>query len=209
MNKEQLYDIPLSSASLLILNYSLNKRCFKILQQRMLRILFTQDSLIRWNPPVNTQAFIQDTDATVRFRMIEVVTFVLEDGRLAQYRESVGKSLWNEKLPVIIFCQFHSHMLSVGGASLADIHRYIQYRSLHAAHQFALGVGRALEMQPPHHPVGGHAFIVLYKLYLAYLLFKFPLRERFEEITSRVSENARFYDYHVLYCCFDDFHILV
>ena len=57
----------------------------------MLRVLFAQDGVFGWNAPVNTQRFIQYADTSVRFRMVEIVTLVLEDGCFAQYRKTVGK----------------------------------------------------------------------------------------------------------------------
>lgn len=84
------------------------KRRIKILQQRMLGILLAQDSLFRRNAPVNTQRIIQNADTTVRFRMIEVVTLVLEDGRFAQYGKTMRKTPRHKKLAMVFFRQFHS-----------------------------------------------------------------------------------------------------
>ena len=183
------------------------KRCFKVLQQRMFGILLTQDSFLRRYPPVDVQTFVQDADASVRFRMVEVVTLVLEHRRLAQHGKPVRKALRNEELPVVVLRQLHGHMLPVRRASLADIHSHIQYRSFHAAHQLALRIWRSLEVQAAHHAIARHALVVLHKLYLADFLVKLPLRERFEEISSRVLENAWFDDYHALYICFDYVHL--
>lgn len=82
----------------------------KILQQRMLGVFFAQDSVFRRNTPVDAQRIIQDADTTVRFRMIEVVTLVLEDGRFAQYGKTVCKAPWHKKLAMILLRQFHGHM---------------------------------------------------------------------------------------------------
>ena len=145
----------------------------------MLRILLTQDSFFGRNPPVKTQGFIQNADTSIRFRVVEIVTFILEDGCPAQHGKSVGKALRNEELAVVVFGQFHGHVLSVSRASFADVYRYIQYATFHAAFQFAL---------------------------CTHLLFKFLLRERFEEIPSRILKNAWFNNYHSLYACLDYFH---
>ena len=125
----------------------------KILQQRMLGVFLAQDSVFRRNTPVDAQRIIQDADTTVRFRMIEVVTLVLEDGRFAQYGKTVRKAPRHKKLAMILLRQLHGHMLPVSRTPFADVHRYVQYRTLHTAHQFTLRVRRALEMQPAHHPV--------------------------------------------------------
>ena len=71
-------------------------------------ILFAQNGFFYRNPPVDTQRFIQNADTTVRFRMIEIVALVLEDGCFAQYRKSVGETLRDEELAVIVFGQFHA-----------------------------------------------------------------------------------------------------
>ena len=36
--------------------------------------------MIGWDLPINTEGIIKDADATIGFRMIEVITLVLEDG---------------------------------------------------------------------------------------------------------------------------------
>lgn len=38
--------------------------------------------MIGWDLPINTEGIIEDADATIGFRMIEVITLVLEDGSL-------------------------------------------------------------------------------------------------------------------------------
>ena len=173
----------------------------------MLRVLFTQDRLLRRYAPVDTQAFVQDTDPPVRFRMVEVVTLVLEHRRLAQHRKPVGKALRNKKLSVVLLRQLHCHVLPVRRATLADIHRHVQHRALHTAHQLALRIRRTLEMQPAHHAIARHALVVLHKSNRFHLLIKFPLRERFKEIPSRILEDTWLNNHHAVYTCFDYFHL--
>ena len=67
-----------------------------------------------WDFPINTEAIIKDRDTSIGFRMIEVITLVLEDGGLGEDGEAVGKALWDEELAMIVFCQFYSHMLAIG-----------------------------------------------------------------------------------------------
>lgn len=174
----------------------------------MLRILLAQYRLVRRYPPVDAQAFVQDADAPVRFRMVEVVALVLEHRRLAQYRKPMREALRDEELPVVVFRQLHRHVLPVRGAALADIHRHIQHRPLHATHQFALRVRRPLEVQPAHHAVARHALVVLYKSDGLHLLIKLPLRERLKEIPSRVSEDAWFDNHHAVYTCLYYVHFI-
>ena len=67
-----------------------------------------------WDFPFDTECVIEDADATIGFRMIEVITLILEDGSLLKDCEAVGKALWYEKLDMIVFCQFYSYMLAIG-----------------------------------------------------------------------------------------------
>ena len=59
----------------------------------MLGVLLAQDGLFCRNVPVNAQRIIQNADTSVRFRMIEVVTLVLEDGRFHSIRQNRGRNL--------------------------------------------------------------------------------------------------------------------
>ena len=63
----------------------------------MLGVLLAQDGLFCRNVPVNAQRIIQNADTSVRFRMIEVVTLVLEDGRFTQYGKTVRKTARHKK----------------------------------------------------------------------------------------------------------------
>ena len=63
----------------------------------MLGVFLAQDSLFRRDTPVDAQRIIQDADTAVRFRVIEVVTLVLEDGRFAQYGKTVRKAPRHKK----------------------------------------------------------------------------------------------------------------
>ena len=85
--------------SFLIFNYSLNKWCLEVLEQRMFGILLAQDGFFYGNPPVDAQTFIQDADSPVRFGMVEIIALVLENRRFAQDGKSVGKALGDEELP--------------------------------------------------------------------------------------------------------------
>ena len=80
----------------------------------MLRIFLGEIGMFCRNLPINTKAIIENADATIGFRMIEVITLVLEDGGLGEDGEAVGKALWDEELAMIVFCQFYRHMLAIG-----------------------------------------------------------------------------------------------
>ena len=119
----------------------------------MLSVFLTQDCFLYGNAPVYSQALIQDTYSAVNFRMIELITLVLEDSRLAQYGKSVCKAFVNEELALVILTQFYCYVLAVGGASFADIYCYVQHGTTHATQQFALGVWGALEVEASHYSV--------------------------------------------------------
>ena len=82
---------------------------------------------------------------------------VAEDG------EAVGEALGDEELAVVVLGEFHGNMLSVGGTALADVDRNIEYGTTYAAHEFALGERRTLEVESSHDTIGGHALVILYE----------------------------------------------
>ena len=138
--------------------------------------------------------------------MVEIIALVLENRRFAQDGKSVGKALGDEELAVIVFRELDSHVLSVGRASLADVYRHIEHGSSDTTYQLALCIRRTLEMQSAHHPVGRHAFIVLHEADRFHFFIELPLRERLEEIASRILEDSWLDDDHAFYCCLDYFH---
>ena len=77
--------------------------------------------MIGRNLPINTEAIIKDGDTSIGFRMIEVITLVLEDGGLGEDGEAVGKTLRNEELTMIVLCQLYRYMLAIGWRSLTRI----------------------------------------------------------------------------------------
>ena len=173
----------------------------------MLRVLVAQDGVLRWDAPVDTERTVQNADAAVGFRVVEVVALVLEHSRLAQYRKPVCEASGDEKLAVVDLAQFDGHVLPVGGAAAPDVHRNVQHPAAHAAHQFALSEWRRLEMKAAHHPVDGLRLVVLHEVDLPYLLLELPLREALEEVSARVLEHLRFDDKHTVYICLYHFHI--
>lgn len=78
----------------------------------MLRIFLGEIGMFCRNLPINAEGIIEDADATIGFRMIEVITLVLEDGSLGENGETMGKALRDEELTMIVFCQFYCHMLA-------------------------------------------------------------------------------------------------
>ena len=140
-------------------------------------IFLAEDGFFCGDLPVNAEAFVCDGDASVCLGVIELIALILEDGSLAQHRKTVGKTFWNEELPVIIFCEFYSDVFAVGGRAFAEVDGNVENGTFYAANKFALCVGWALEMQSSHHTIGGHAFVVLHKFDGAYFFFELSLRK--------------------------------
>ena len=126
------------------------KRTFKVLQHLMFRILLGKISMFRRNAPIDTERIIQYRDTPISLRVIEVITLILEYRSFRQHSEAMRKTLRNKELTMIIFSQFHSHMLTVCRRPLTDIHGNIQHSTLHTSHQLALGKRRSQEMQATH-----------------------------------------------------------
>ena len=101
-------------------------------------ILFRQDGLVGWDTPVDAQRIVENTDAPIGLRMVELVTLILEHGRGRQHGKAVGKTLGDEELAVVVLSEFHGNMLSVGGTALADVDGNVEYGTTNAAHKFAL-----------------------------------------------------------------------
>ena len=107
----------------------------------------------------------------------------------------MGKSLWDEELDMIIFCQLYCHMLAISWRTLAYIYGDIEDSTLYAAHQLALCVRWSLEMQASHHAIAAHRLVVLAEVHTVSqdwgnLLFKLSLAEALEEISSSIAEEA-------------------
>jgi len=160
----------------------------------MLRVFFAQDCLFRGDSPVDAEALVCYGDTVVCFRMVELIALILEDGSLAQYGETVSEAFRNEELTMIFFCEFDGDVLSVGGRPFSDIDGHIQDGSSHTPDKLALCIRWALEVQSAHHPIGGHAFVILHKVDGADFLLELSLRERFEEVPASIPEDAWFYD---------------
>ena len=157
-------------------------------------ILFRQDGLVGWDTPVDAQRIVENTDARVGLRVIELVTLILEHGRGRQHGKAVGKTLGDEELAVVVLSEFHGNMLSVGGTAFADIDGNVEYGATYTAHEFALGKRRTLEVESSHNTIGGHALVVLYEGNRCNLRIEVALRERLKEIASGIGKDAWFDD---------------
>ena len=119
----------------------------------MLQVLFAEYCFLHRYAPVNAKGFILDIDAAISFGMIEFVALVLEDGGFGENGEAMGESSWNKELTMIVFRQFHGHMLAKCRRSFTDVNGYVKDCALNAAHEFALGIWHSLIMQATHHAV--------------------------------------------------------
>ena len=119
----------------------------------MLQILFAEYRFLHWYAPVDAKRLVLDIDAAISLRMIELVALVLEDGGLGENGEAMSESSWDKKLTMIVFCQFHCHMLSECRGAFADVNGYVEDCAFNAAHEFALGIWHTLIMKSTHHAV--------------------------------------------------------
>ena len=111
----------------------------------------------------------------------------------------MGKTLWDEELDMIVFCQFYCHMLTISRGAFADIYCYIEDSTPYAAHQLTLGIRWTLEVQASHHAIAAHRLVVLAEMNTVPqdrrdLLFKLSLAEALEEVATSVTEEAWLYN---------------
>ena len=180
----------------------------------MLRIFLRKVGMIGRNLPINTEAIIKDGDTSIGFRMIEVITLVLEDGGLGEDGEAVGKTLRNEELTMIVLCQLYRYMLAIGWRSLTNIYCYIKYSTLYAAYQLALSIRWAQEVQASHYAIAAHRLVVLAEVNTmpqdwGYLLFKLSLAEALKEVATSITEEAWLYNEYAFNICFNYIHCFI
>ena len=123
----------------------------------------------------------------------------------------MSKTLRDEELAMIVFCQFYSHMLAISRGSPANIYSYIEYSAFYAAYQLALGIWWALEMQTTHYAITTHRLVVLAEVYTVpqdwgNLFCKPSLAEPLEEVATSITEEAWLYNEYAIYIGFDYIH---
>ena len=64
----------------------------------MLQVFITEYGFLHRYAPVDTKGSILDVDATIGFRVIELVALVLEDGGLGEHCEAVCEATRDEEL---------------------------------------------------------------------------------------------------------------
>ena len=80
----------------------------------MAKIFLAQNCFAGWNSPVDPEVRVENADACIGFRVVEIIAFILENGDVAEHREPVSETAGNEQLTVILFGQLDCHMLAVG-----------------------------------------------------------------------------------------------
>ena len=68
----------------------------------MIEVFVGKDGLIHRNLPIDTKTVIQDADATIGLRGIEVVEIVLEDRNIAQHNKTMVKTMRYKELTMIV-----------------------------------------------------------------------------------------------------------
>ena len=92
----------------------------------MLQVFLAEYRFFDRYAPVNAKRLVLDIDAAISFRVIDFITLVLEDGGLGDDGETVSKTTRNEELTMIVFCQFHCHMLPKCRGAFADVNGYVE-----------------------------------------------------------------------------------
>lgn len=113
--------------------------------------------------PVNCEVGVGAIYSSFTLRVVEGIAFVLEEGLVAQDCKSVGEAFGKEELAVVFAGEEAREVATEGGGTFAQVEGYVEYFSLHAAHEFCLGVGGTLEVKASNNSFCGKAFVVLYK----------------------------------------------
>ena len=120
----------------------------------------------------------------------------------------MSKTLWDEELAMIVFCQFYCHMLPISRGALANIYCYIEHSTFYAANQLALGIRWTLEVQASHHTIAAHRLVILAEVNTVSqdwgnLFFKLSLAETLEEVATSITEEAWLYNEYAFNISFD------
>ena len=138
----------------------------------MFRVFFRKKGLVCRYAPVDSEVRVVPCDGTLALRRIVVVAFVLEHSVFREDCKTVGESAGNKELTVVVFSEFHCHMLSVGRRAFPDVYRHIEDSAFDYTHKFGLSVRWFLKMETTHDSVAGLALIVLDEMCLRDLFGK-------------------------------------
>ena len=160
----------------------------------MFRVFFREDDCFCGEAPVYVDVRVVPCDGAFALRSVVGVAFVLKHSVLRKYCESVCESFRDEKLTVVVFCEFNCNVFSVGRRAFADVDCDVEDTAFDYAYELCLGVWRFLEMKASDHAVAGPAFVVLDEAGVADLFYEFSFGEGFEEVAAAVAEDFRFQD---------------
>ena len=65
--------------------------------------------------------------------MIKFIAFILKYGNVTQDCKTMSKSFGDEKLTMIVFCQFYGYMLTICRTALTNIYGHIKHCPLYTA----------------------------------------------------------------------------
>ena len=96
---------------------------------------------------------------------IELGGFIQKICRWRNHHKPMRKSWRHPQLAVVFFRQFHADPAAKSWRFAPDVYHHIQHCATNSTHQLALRL-LYLKMQPPQHPFGASAVVVLNKLVL-------------------------------------------
>ena len=85
-----------------MLLFVIDKWRIEVGEQRMLFVFLAKQCFAKRKLPINAKSLVGYANAAVSLGVIEIVAFILENGFFAQHGKTMGKTLRNEKLTVII-----------------------------------------------------------------------------------------------------------
>jgi len=174
----------------------------------MLPVLGGQLDILCGHRPFYADLRVVPNDCSFRLGMIEFIALVLEHSFFGQDDKTMGESLGDEELSVVLFSQLATDVLSVSPGTFADIHGHIQHTTPNTTHKFALRVGRILEMQAAKHTIVAFGLVVLHKIHFHSRLGSELLRiERLEEISTGISEHLGLNYQNPVYRCLYYLHL--
>lgn len=104
----------------------------------MFGVFLAQKCFFRRYVPIYSKGLVNNRNTTIYFRMIEFITLILKHSCFTQYSKTMSKATRHKELAMIIFRQFHSHMLTISGTAFTNIHRNIKHGSFDTSNKFAL-----------------------------------------------------------------------
>ena len=100
----------------------------------MFRVFLTENSVFSRYAPVNAQTAVEYAYTSVSLGMIELIALVQEHCGLAEYGESVCKTLGDEELTVVVLGQLNGYMPAVCGRAFTNVNCDVKHGSFYASH---------------------------------------------------------------------------